>query len=232
MGSALYVSTSLRRTNLEDPTLGSRLAGSGADVSRDGLFRVVFNGGGAAEVEFLGLDGAGGSRTAVVIDADDPATLFASTSRAGVFRSRDRGATWQEINAGIVFKEIWSLVQHPSTGELYAGTAPGSVFKSVDRGESWQECEALNALKTRKNWTFPGPPYTAHVKGLGLHAGDPNLVWGAVEVGWLVRSLDGGRSWENLCNGESHDSHTVTILPDDPNTIVTTSGEGVFRSED
>jgi photosystem II stability/assembly factor-like uncharacterized protein len=232
VNSVLYVSTSLRRTNLEDPNLSEHIAGTGADVSRDGLFRVTLNGDSQPKIEHIGLSGQGGMRAAAITDNETPSTLYASTFRGGVFRSKDAGDSWHEINSGIAFKEVWSLVQHPMTGELYAGTGPGSIFKSVDRGDSWQECEGLNALKTRKNWSFPGPPFTAHVKGLGLNPTDPNHVWGAVEVGWIVRSLDGGNTWENLRNGESHDSHYVTVMPDNPDVVVSSSGEGVFRSED
>lgn len=231
MARTILVSTSLRRTNLEDPSLGSTLAGKGADASRDGLVRVTFEDSGS-RVEHLGLDGLGGLRTPVVIDCHSPSTMYVSTSRDGFFRSTDAGRTWEESNKGIVFKELWSLEQHPKTGTLFAGTAPGSVFRSDDRGVTWEECEGLNALQSRKSWTFPGPPYTAHVKGLGLCASDPDVVWGAVEVGWLVRSLDGGRTWKNIRNGESHDSHTVLVLPDDPQHVISSSGEGMFRSED
>jgi photosystem II stability/assembly factor-like uncharacterized protein len=231
MTSVMYVSTSLRRTNLEDPSKGV-VAGKGADVSRDGLFRVTFGSGAPPAVEYLGLGGLEGLRAPVIVDNDDPATLYTATFRGGVFRSKDSGESWHEINSGIAFKEIWTMVQHPMTGDLYAGGGPGSIFKSVDRGDSWQECEGLNALKTRKNWTFPGPPYTPHIKSLALHPTDPNQVWGAVEVGWIVRSLDGGKTWENLCNGESHDSHDVRPMPDDPNVVVSSSGEGMYRSED
>jgi photosystem II stability/assembly factor-like uncharacterized protein len=227
----LLVSTSLRRTNLEEPALGSVLVGDGADATQDGLIRLTIEDG-KERRDALGLSGSGGIRTPVVVDVNTPSTMYVTTSRDGFFRSTDSGDTWQESNKGIVFKEAWSLEQHPTTGSLFLGTGPGSIFRSDDRGLSWQECDGLNALKSRKSWTFPGPPYTAHVKGLGLCESDPDLVWGAVEVGWLVRSKDGGQTWENIRNGESHDSHTVTVLPDDPMTIVSTSGEGVFRSED
>lgn len=232
MKRVLLVSTSLRRTNLEEPSLGTVLAGAGADSSVDGLIRVTIDEDGVQQHENLGLSGSGGIRTPVVVDRADPDLMYVATSRDGFFRSTDGGQTWQESNSGIVFKEVWSLEQHPTTGSIYVGTAPGSIFQSTDTGLTWQECEGLNALQSRKSWTFPGPPYTAHVKGLGLSHSDPDVVWGAVEVGWLVRSKDGGRSWENIRNGESHDSHTVTVLPDGSGTIVSSSGEGMFRSED
>ena len=77
-----------------------------------------------ATIQSIGLQGAGGFRAPVVVDCSDPVRLYAGTTRAGVFRSDDAGQTWCEINHGITYKDIWSLVQHPATGRLYAGTSP------------------------------------------------------------------------------------------------------------
>jgi photosystem II stability/assembly factor-like uncharacterized protein len=167
------------------------------------------------EAELVGLQGKGAVRAPVVVDKDDPRRLYAGTNRAGMQRSTDGGRTWTEINEGIVYKEIWSVEQHPRTGELVAGTGPATIFKSADRGDTWTECEELKRLATAREWTFPNPPHVAHVKGLALYADDPQLIYGAVEEGWCVRSRDGGEIWQNLKNGIEFDLHYVNVMPDD-----------------
>src|SRR5439155_12967604 len=137
----------------------------------------------------------------LVIDNDDPDTLYAATGRGGMFKSEDAGRTWREINKGLLYKEAWHLVQHPVSGELYVGTQPAEVFKSSDRGETWVECAQLRSLREQREWTFPGPPFVAHVKQLSLYTDDPGLVWGAVEEGWLIRSTDGGKTWTCITEG-------------------------------
>ena len=184
------------------------------------------------EAELIGLQGKGAVRAPLVIDKDDPRRLYAGTNRAGMQRSEDGGKTWREINEGIVYKEIWSAEQHPVTGELVIGTGPATIFKSSDRGDTWIECEGLKRLPTTKEWTFPNPPHVAHVKGLALYADDPQLIYGSVEEGWCVRSRDGGRSWDNLKDGVEFDLHYVAVMPDNPSTIIATSGNGAFRSTD
>ncbi len=195
-----------------------------------GVFRIVRNGSGA-EAKLLGLENKGNVRW-ILSDASDPARVWAATDRTGVWRTDDGGATWHEKNEGLVYKHTLSLARHPGTGTLYVGTEPACIFKSDDLGDNWTELEAVRKLKSRKEWTFPGPPHVAHVRGIGLDPDDPNVIFGAVEEGWLIRSGDGGETWENIIEGTEFDSHTVTILPGDSDVIVSASGTGLYRSAD
>ncbi|HEX9444876.1 MAG TPA: hypothetical protein VGA73_12185, partial [Candidatus Binatia bacterium] len=86
-----------------------------------------------------GLQDQGALRSPVVIDRWDPRRMYAATGRGGVFRSEDRGASWRAINEGILYKEAWSLAQHPKSGELVLGTGPSAVFKSNNGGDSWTD---------------------------------------------------------------------------------------------
>jgi len=196
-----------------------------------GLFRAEGNGQGYA-VKPAGLEGSGGLRCPVVVDKDDERRLYAGTSRDGMFVSEDRGQTWRASNSGLDKKEIWWVAQHPATGDLWAGVSPSAMYKSSDRGESWTESKQLQAMPTIKEWTFPQPPHISHVKHLSLRDDDPNYVLGAVEEGWLIRTTDGGQTWENLRNGCEFDAHTVYYMPDNPKVVVSTSGKGFYRSED
>lgn len=197
----------------------------------NGLFALDINGS-VGEPRVLGFQGRGSIRHPVARDNDDPQVLYVGTNKVGMQRSRDGGATWQEINDGIIYKEIWSLVQHPATGDLYAGTGPTSVFKSTDRGDTWQDCETLKQLEDSKEWTFPNRPHVSHVKWLTASPDEPDVVLGAIEEGWIVRSQDGGTTWQTCREGMEFDAHSVSVMPDDPKTVLATSGKGVFRSTD
>ena len=178
----------------------------------------------------LGLRGKGAMRSPVVIDRDDCQRIYAVTARGGVQRSEDGGQTWQEINNGILYKETWCIVQHPKTGELVVGTGPSSVFKSIDGGDSWVDCERLRDLPETIDWTFPRPPHVSHIKGLALSPDNPMLIFGAVEEGWVIRSQDGGTSWQNIKDGVEFDAHAVAVMPDNPEVVIATSGQGVYKS--
>jgi len=197
----------------------------------DGLFQARSEGNGT-KARPLGLQGCGALRCPIVIDRMDPRRLYAATSKRGMLRSEDGGESWREINNGIIYKETWSLVQHQKVGDLYVGTGPSSVLKSTDRGDTWIDCEQLRTLPETKEWTFPNPPHVSHVKGLAISADEPAVIFGAVEEGWLIRSRDGGKTWQNIKEGTEFDSHSIAIMPDNPSVVISTSGTGVYRSSD
>jgi hypothetical protein len=105
----------------------------------DGLFCLSRRDGSTHEVELLGLRGQGMVAHPVVVDPADPDRLYAGTYRGGVWRSTDGGRSWCERNDGILYKEVWSLAQHPRTGALYAATGPSSVFRSADGGQHFAQ---------------------------------------------------------------------------------------------
>src|SRR6266571_1422650 len=121
--------------------------------------------------------------------------LYIGTNDGVYCAQPNGGEDWTEINKGIIYKEVWSLLQNPETGEILVGTGPASVFKSTDRGESWIDCEQLRSLPETKEWTFPNPPHVAHVKGLDVRG---SRIMGAVEEGWVVRSTDNGQTWQDI----------------------------------
>jgi photosystem II stability/assembly factor-like uncharacterized protein len=182
------------------------------------------------DVQPTGLQGAGTVR-GLVIDAKDPDRLYAATLQGGVRRSLDGGRTWHAANQGLLYLEGYSICQQPETGELYFGTEPASVFKSTDGADSWTDCPRLRQMEDTLFWKFPLPPHIAHVKDVQVSAVDPRLVYGAVEEGWVVHSHDGGESWETLKQGVDFDAHAITLLPDDAQVVLATTGRGVFRSE-
>jgi photosystem II stability/assembly factor-like uncharacterized protein len=200
--------------------------------TNEGLFLIERGGNGHASARKLGLDHSGGFRAPVVVDCADPTRLYAGTNRAGVLRSDDAGQTWHEINQGIIYKDIWALVQHPASGTLYAGTSPAGVFRSDDRGDTWRACESLWQLPTTRAWRGPVPPYISRMKDLTLSNDDPELVLGAIEEGWLVRSRDGGSTWQQIDHDVPHDTHTVRFVPGAPTTLVLGTNEGWLRSID
>lgn len=197
----------------------------------DGLY-VGTDQGDAFSAAPAGFRDLGSMRARVVVDVDDPRRLYAGTTRAGVFRSDDAGQTWTELNHGLTYKNVWSIAQHPRTRTLFIGTSPAGVFRSDDRGDTWEQCRQLDTLPTTKGWTGPIPPHVSRMKALALHPDQADLVYGAIEEGWAVRSRDGGKTWDQIADGFDHDGHDIAIMPDSPTTIIAAGGKGMYRSFD
>lgn len=137
--------------------------------------------------------------------------VFAGTEQRGVFRSRDRGRTWQQ--AGLQGKRIRSLaVSGAEPGLLYAGTKPPAIFVSKDSGESWDELDAFRHLKSRRLWLSPAEPPSlgGYVQALAASPADPEVLLAGIEVGGVFRTADGGVTWSRG-KGAIMDCHTLAF---------------------
>jgi hypothetical protein len=179
----------------------------------------------------MNLAGRGAVR-ALCVDRLDPDRLYAGTGDDGVLVSSDRGDHWRECNAGLTYKNVFSLAQHPHTGDLYVGTEPANVFRSGDQGGTFARFPTLSALPDTRDWYFPRPPHVAHVRNIELRQDDPNELFCAIEDGWLVHSLDGGASWTQIREGVDCDAHAVTFMPDDRSIVYASTGNFGYRSVD
>jgi photosystem II stability/assembly factor-like uncharacterized protein len=198
-----------------------------------GLFETAFTGDSfVPEAKGFAGNNEGAIRAPIVRDVHDPDRLYVSTVRSGIWRSDDRGCSWTEKNNGLTYKEVWWIEQHPMTGELYAGTGPVAIFRSRDQAEHWEEIEELRSAPGRADWFLHIPPYFARVRTISLSPQDPNIIYGAIEEGWLIRSFDGGKSWENLRDVIGHDSHVAAVVPNNHKRVLAATFQGVFLSDD
>ena len=83
--------------------------------------------------------------------------VVAGSEGHGVFRSRDRGATW--ASSGLDGKHVMALAVAPSDPDrLYAGVRPPAVYRSDDGGATWAECEAFQHIRGKRIWRSPASP--------------------------------------------------------------------------
>ena len=76
----------------------------------------------------------------------DSAGRFPPDAAAAVWRSRDGGATWQDLRAGLPQEAcFFTVLRQGMAGDrrdpagIYFGTNSGSVFASSDEGDTWHE---------------------------------------------------------------------------------------------
>jgi photosystem II stability/assembly factor-like uncharacterized protein len=176
----------------------------------------------------LCLQGSGAQCLAV--DPRDPDTVYAGLREAGVRRTVDAGASW--VDCALPEPGVFSLAVSAADGTVYAGTEPSRLFRSDDRGESWRELEALLELPSRSNWSFPPRPWTSHVRWIAPSPHDPNLLLVGIELGGLMRSSDGGESWQDHRPGAQPDVHSVVWHRGVPGRAYEAGGGGAAFSTD
>ena len=115
---------------------------------------------------------------------------------------------------------------------MYAGTEPSRLFRSDDRGESWRELDALLELPSQPNWSFPPRPWTSHVRWIAPSPYDANLLLVGIELGGLMRSSDGGESWQDHRPGAQPDVHSLAWHPRVPARAYEAGGGGAAFSTD
>jgi BNR/Asp-box repeat len=173
---------------------------------------------------------AGSPALCVAVDPRDPDTVYAGLGDDGVRRSRDGGRTW--VESGLAGAQVYSVAVSAADGAVYAGTEPSALYRSADRGETWRELEALLELPSQPTWSFPPRPWTSHVRWIAPSPHDADLLLAGIELGGLMRSTDGGETWEDHRPGAQRDVHSLAWHPQVAGRAYEAGGGGAAWSED
>jgi photosystem II stability/assembly factor-like uncharacterized protein len=176
-----------------------------------------------------GLEGRGARCLAV--DPRDPGTLYVGTSDEGLFKSVDGGKSWEGLS-GIEHPRVTAVAVSPADGAVYAGTEPSALFVSRDGGGSWRELEEMRKVPSQPTWSFPPRPWTSHVRAIAPSYADPDLVVVGIELGGVLRSTDGGETWQDQRPGAQPDCHSLCAHPEANELLYEAGGGGFARSTD
>src|ERR671930_26114 len=157
----------------------------------------------------LSLRGSGAQCLAV--DPTDPDTVYAGLREGGVRRTTDGGRSW--VDCALPEPGVFSLAVSAADGAVYAGTEPSRLYRSDDGGGSWRPLDALLELPSRPHWSFPPRPWTSHVRWIAPSPHDANLLLVGIELGGLMRTTDGGASWQDHRPGAQPVVHSLAWHP-------------------
>jgi photosystem II stability/assembly factor-like uncharacterized protein len=198
----------------------------------------------------------GGRSRTVAIDKLDENHILAGGVSGGMWSSYDGGTSWVKTTLPEQIHSISSVCQdtrpghentwYMGTGEEFYGIVSGTsftslfsgdgLFKSTDNGASWQPLVS----------TSSGTPQTVLENGsydyiwnviIDHTELEQDVVYAAVYNG-VIRSTDGGETWEEVLGFSSSGSEFVDIMITPSGVLYATfsdnatNGGGFFRSED
>src|SRR5581483_4703772 len=170
-----------------------------------GIYQAATNADGNTPWTFLA--NANQAVTSIAVDPSDPATLYATSATAGIFKSGDGGATWAASNNGLTVLDIRSIVVHPKDRNLLYAGGVGSFFKSTNGGGQWSPID----LGTLENVSNPLP--ASAVQTLAATPGVGSLLYAGGEAG-IFKSSDQGKGWAAM--NSQLGGNTVMALQVDP----------------
>ena len=86
--------------------------------------------------------------TQILFDPVDDGTVWAAVEVGGIYRSKDRGASWEYKDKGLVSGDVHGLavVKLPDGGKALLATTNRGLHRSEDDGETWALQELPIAL--------------------------------------------------------------------------------------
>ena len=117
---------------------------------------------------------------AIEIDHVNPDVVYAGTTK-GLYRTTNRGESWDRIGQSIPEPFISSIVLHPSDPSVIYVGGPGGVWKSGDGGKTW----------TAKNEGLA----SLNIRALAMEPNNLTSLYAGTNGSGLYRTTDAGGTW-------------------------------------
>jgi photosystem II stability/assembly factor-like uncharacterized protein len=172
---------------------------------------------------------------AIAAHPERPDTVYVGTQH-GPYRSTDHGERWEKLDVSDHGLPVWSLAFDPRDANvMYAGYENCAIFRSEDGGDHWRQLPVT--VRFPEVTVAPGANPAKRVLELTANPANPSEIYGAIEVGGVIRSLDGGEHWESVSHGQyvnddTVDMHGVLVGRWRPGTVFAISRAGLFSSGD
>jgi len=186
----------------------------------------------APKWKLAGPTNIGGRVSALAFNPKDSKIVYAGAATGGVFKSTDRGVTWQPIFDEQAVLPIGDIAVDPNNPNfLYVGTGeangghnnfPGAgVFKSTDAGATWKPVGLEKTTSIGRIVVDPANAGRIFVAAVGSYFGKDN------DRG-VYRSRDGGQTWQRvLFVNDSTGAIDLVIDPQNPQKLFAATWERI-----
>ncbi len=154
----------------------------------------------------------------ILVDPNDPDAVYVGTTYEGIWKSEDLGNNWKYVNPPLAnkYNRIGDMAIS-SDGAIFA--ASDGLYKSTDQGNTW------TIIKQEPNRCG------FSIDKLAIHPSNPNVIFVGGDCGRLLKTEDGGRTWEDLTDKiEGNDVNQIIILNNEENTIIVTSRTDSYQN--
>jgi photosystem II stability/assembly factor-like uncharacterized protein len=195
--------------------------------AHDGIYR---SDDGGVTFEPIASPLSGKAVWSVAFDPTQPDTIFAGTRPGAVFRSRDGGQTWAQLNAqfadecpNVRFPRVLSMAVDPKNHQvIWAGAEVDGVRRSLDGGETWETIgAAVTPGEIGRQLNNPD------IHGIAVSGTTPTTVFVSTPRE-IFASTDTGENWQPLgvqnafplpyCRG-------IAVKVDDPDVLFVANGD-------
>lgn len=145
---------------------------------------------------------AGRSRT-LAIDPRDSRVLWSGGVSGGLWKSTDRGTTWNIVDDWWTNLSIASLTLDPQNPDvMYVGTGEGFFNDNVARGVNRSAIRGAGVFKSGDGghtWVqLPATVSWQYVQRVAVQPNNGNVLLASVRPGGVYRSADAGQTWTQV----------------------------------
>jgi photosystem II stability/assembly factor-like uncharacterized protein len=159
----------------------------------------------------------------MVINPYDANNIYIGTMSSGIFVSKDAAETWSNVKFPT---KVYGLAfDGENSNIIYASgvfNGRGKIFKREGEDQQWKEI-------------YTEPADGTWITSLALEKSNSKVIYAGTTTGVLIKSMDGGASWNNIKTSESSVEAPVVNIVIDPNNaanvFVAFFQRGVFVSK-
>jgi len=159
----------------------------------------------------------------IALHPSKPNILYIATN-AYLYKTRDEGATWQNISQGMTHSRVISLAIDPLfPANVYAGTKGDAVFRSYNGGQNWES----------KRAGLEDVTISSVVHQLVFVPGSSQRLFAATSMG-VFESETSGETWIKRMDGMKEVLMVISLAIDSqqPQTLYAGTSGGVYKSLD
>lgn len=175
--------------------------------------------------EILPVSGKDVMLQSMSLGGTDGRVLYVGLSNGDLLRSDTRGESWTRMYT--FDQRIERILANRNDANIvYAATTRNALWRSADSGKSWTRFLSHAAWEDLE-----------YVRSYRTMALDPTIFDGLVYVSasGIIRTHDGGITWDRIEGLESPGNVTISALavhPKDASTLLYGTRQGIFRTTD